>query len=783
LFRKTFLRELTIFALFVVLAVVLTWPLAANLPTAVNDLGDPLFVAWVLDWVCHALIHQPLQLFDAPIFHPSILPLAYSENFVAVAIIVLPLHLAGASPLTLHNVAFLLGLALSGYGAFVLARMVTRETIGALVGGIFYGFCAFKFDHLAHVQVIFSPWVPLLLAALLAFWEKPTKRRGIALTLLWVANGLTNIYFLMFAAVATMFSVALLAVIRPRGWRFYAGLAASTLAAMLILMPFLQPYRTVSKHYQMVRGVEEVTGGSAHWTNWLIPGRLNRMYGTVPKSALFEPERQLFPGMAILILAGAGWFLWRGVESSSRRVDEENLDASETRRLLFLDVSIVVLLVLTWATLVTDRIEIKVLGTRLLSADSSDIPLMAMLVLILIRFAIRLPRVLGGVPLREASERSRFPAGAWVAAVWIVVGIVGSFGMNSFFYTFFYRRFEPFQAMRIPARFAIVAYVGLAVWGALGAAAIVHARQGMKRLVAAAVLIVVMIADVAPRIRWEQAPLDTPPVYTWLGKTKVGPVLELPFSGDGVDYLYLLGSTAHHVPIVNGTSGFFPSEFWKMREPDSRDDFDTMLTVAEQWKVKLLIVHGPFMGGRRAKLTEFLRRQMASHRLEFLRHFENRLDGDYVFALTRNLPQWRTLAAAEVPDGGGFLPRQTLERFFANQSTHTDAVLVNMDYPLPYMTIKGPLRVSGWTLSPHGVRRVTVRMHTGKRIYEARRVARPDVLAAYPWLRYTNDTPGFELLLDERPKGIPMETSVQVEVEDLAGRVRRGRDTLIRWEN
>jgi hypothetical protein len=307
--HKPVLRELAVVAFFAALAIGMTWPLAANLSTAVNDLGDPLLNAWILDWVCHALIHQPLHLYHAPIFHPAILPLAYSENLVAVAILVLPLHLAGASPITLHNVAFLLGFALSGYGAFVLARMVTRSTFGALVGGIFFAFCAYKFDYVAHLQIIFSAWVPLLLAALLAFWEKPTWRRGSLLTLAWVANGLTNVYFLMFAGVATIFTVALLAVIAPRPWRFYAKLAASTILAVLVLLPFLLPYRTVSKHYHLVRSFEEVQNGSATWINWLMPGPANRMYGTVASAAMYAVERQLFPGSFILFLTAAGWFL------------------------------------------------------------------------------------------------------------------------------------------------------------------------------------------------------------------------------------------------------------------------------------------------------------------------------------------------------------------------------------------------------------------------------------------------------------------------------------------
>jgi hypothetical protein len=246
----------------------------------------------------------------------------------------------------------------------------------------------------------------------------------------------------------------------------------------------------------------------------------------------------------------------------------------------------------------------------------------------------------------------------------------------------------------------------------------------------------------------------------------------------------MLGSTVHHTPVVNGTSGFFPPDFWKIRDADVRDAFDEMLTLAEQWGVRVIVVHGPYLTAERhAKMADWLRRTLATHRLEFVGNFDHATAGDWVFAVTKNFPQWKTVAQPEVPDAGGFLPQHRLERFYAHQSLHSDEIIVNLDYPLQWMTIKGPLRVSGWTLSPHGIKRATVTFQTNKRKYEAQLVPRPDVHAAYPWLRYYNERPGFELLLDKRPKGIPMDASVQVEVEDRAGRIRRGRDIFIRWEN
>ena len=771
---KPILRELAALLFFILLAVALTWPLAAHLDTAVSDFGDPLLNAFILEWACYALTHQPLNLYDAPIFHPGILPFAYSENLFAVAIVVLPFFLAGVSAIALHNIAFILGFALSGYGAWVLARMVSGSTVGALAGGIAYAFCSFKFDHLPHLQIVFSPWPPLLLAALLGFWERANWKRGLALALLIVANALTNIYFLLFCGVAMLFTVIVLAIIRPRPLRFYGALAASVIAAGILLYPFLQPYRVVSKHYRYVRTFDQVRDGSATWQNWLVPTSYNRLYGPITRGEMYQGERQLFPGLGVVFLSLIAIVATRRSGFSPTGSDEGGGLKPALR--LTLDTLIFLGLAVGWAGAVSERYELTLFGMRVFSADSSDVPMTVALAAAIIRFAR---------PMREAAARSRFSAGAWAAAVWVAIGLFGSFGANNFLYIFFYRRFEPFQAMRVASRFAIVAYVGLAVWGALGVAAWLRDKKGWKRHAIAAGVLAFMIWEVVPRIRWEHVPPETPPVYAWLNETRIGPVVELPFSGEGVDYRYVLHTAAHRVKLVNGTSGFFPSEWWKLRDADSRDAFDEMLDICERYGTRTMIVHADFLAGERyLKVLDFLRRNLESGRLQFLQRFDNEIGGDWVFAIARNLPRWQQYRMPEVPDAAGHLPQQNLARFLTAQPTHSNAIMISTEEPQWFFTARGALTVRGWAMSPHGIRRVTVLLHSDRYRFEVtQHLPRPDVQAAYPWMRYLNPQPGFELTIPEKPPRIPYDTSLIVEVEDHAGRVRRGRHVSFQWED
>src|SRR5215470_1422075 len=80
---------------FVLLSIVATYPLVLNLRySVVGDLGDPLFVIWVLGWDYHKITSLDLQNFwEGNIFYPAPLTLAYSEHFFGSALLGLPLYL------------------------------------------------------------------------------------------------------------------------------------------------------------------------------------------------------------------------------------------------------------------------------------------------------------------------------------------------------------------------------------------------------------------------------------------------------------------------------------------------------------------------------------------------------------------------------------------------------------------------------------------------------------------------------------------------------------------
>jgi hypothetical protein len=365
--------------------------------------------------------------------------------------------------------------------------------------------------------------------------------------------------------------------------------------------------------------------------------------------------------------------------------------------------------------------------------------------------------------------RSNVPE-LWATGVWIAIGVLGSLGMHAFFHQFLYRRVPVFQAVRAPVRWAVIAYIGLAVLAALGA------KTLMRRRFIGVILIALCAIDLWPRIRWEYAVPAIAPVYQWLAEVRVAPLIELPASGNEIQFRYLLGSTAHHLPQFNGVEPNVSSDVYRAlrAKSDAGQYDDAFVSLLEENGCKLVVVHAHALESR-----DWLAKY--ADRLAFVRHFDHEIGGDWVFAVTRNLPDWQRLRAPDIPDGLGLLPQQELARMLAGKTTHSDAILTMIEQPPHRETVRGPLHVRGWTLSPFGIRRVTVLLHGGRVRLDATRHARPDVKHVYHWYYFVEE-PGFAVVLDQRPDGVPRATDVQVEVEDQAGRVMRTADVLFEWD-
>ena len=737
-------RVLATCAVYAILAVILTWPLVLRLNTAVADLGDPLLNVWIIDWDCHALLHAPWRIFDAPVFYPSQYPLAYSENMIAVAALVLPFHAAGVPPIGVYNLAVLLGLALSACAGYLLARVVTGRDAASFVAGLLYGFVIYKLAHLQHLQILWAVAPPLLLAATMAYRRAPTWRRASLVGAALVLGALTNMYYFLFGGLAFALTLLLIAIAERRDARFWTRLGVAVAVAAVVLIPILRPYAIVSKQYEMRRGWYETLGGSAMPRDWLIAPDRSAAYGPLIDPEIRQNERELFPGMMLLLLSAAA-LIMTGASAP------QPAERAEARRTVALDALIVLAAIATWVGIVSPRMTTK-------------FPAMVLVVAVVARQARS---------IRRGLAASRFPMELWMGALWIAIGVLGSFGLNAFFHSFLFQYVPGFRATRVPARWAMIAYAGLVPWAAYGAAALARGRR-----VVAVALVALALVDVWPRIRWEMAPVEISPVDRWIDEAKAGPLFFLPIDRLNLLYEYMLRATLHHQPIMNAISGFEPPLHRALR---SQPLSDVTLDRLERNGYRFVVVRPDWAGAEVLSIYPWLQRNLASGRLAFVRRFDYAANGDWVFAITRVETQWPRFRAPAAPDPAGFTPDQELQRLLGGQGVYSGATFGQLYRPAPMAEIKGPLEISGWAMSPYGLRGVTVLLDAGRRRFTAPLFARADVSARYPWDSATTK-PAFGMVLPSRPPGVPRATDVQIEIVDGRGVATRLRDTLITWE-
>ena len=183
-------------ALYLALTLALTWPLAAGLTHDIaGDFGDPLFTSWALAWDA---THLGRGWWNANIFAPHPLSLAYSEHFLPQALQVVPFYVATKNPILCYNLVFLSTFVLSGLGLFLLGRELTGSGAAGAVAGLAYAFAPYRIASIPHLQVLSSAWMPLVLFGLRRHFATGRVRPLAGAAAAWIVQNLSCGYYLLF---------------------------------------------------------------------------------------------------------------------------------------------------------------------------------------------------------------------------------------------------------------------------------------------------------------------------------------------------------------------------------------------------------------------------------------------------------------------------------------------------------------------------------------------------------------------------------------------------------
>lgn len=205
--------------------------------------GDPALNAWALQWMSHALVHDPLHWWAGNTFYPYPHAIVLSDPLVPLAILNVPVRWFTSNPWVGYNLLIVAAYYLSCVSGATLAGIVTGSRVTAVWGGIFWGFLFYRVHQVGHLQILSFQWIPAAVACLLRFWQRPSARTALRFVLAFVAQSLVSWYL----AVMTMVVVATVALLRPTSdtfqrplLKYYVLIAA---AIVLLVAPFALPYR------------------------------------------------------------------------------------------------------------------------------------------------------------------------------------------------------------------------------------------------------------------------------------------------------------------------------------------------------------------------------------------------------------------------------------------------------------------------------------------------------------------------------------------------------------
>jgi hypothetical protein len=556
-------------AAYLLLAIAFTWPLARGPATHLpGDLGDPLLNTWILTWSAH----HPGN-FDAPIFAPHPLALAYSDHLIPQALLVWPVFAAAGNPVLAYNVLFIGTFAVSAAAMFLFARELTGSAAAAFAAGVAFGFAPYRVSAIPHVQVLSSMWMPVVLLGFRKFFDTARARHLWTAGAAWVAQNLSCGYYLVFFSPVVVVYVLWETAVRDlwRDVKIVLSVAATIAGVAAATAPFLVPYWRLRQSGFRPRALDEVQKYSADVYAYLTADPALQLWGRVMR---FWPhaEGALFPGLAISALAIIAIAQVRSRRRPAAGEATEPMQAFVERAAGTAAAAcwaLTLLLLFGW-TIRTRALTVVRLDRAALIATAATIAWLT------------------------ASRRARRALRGWIRSPVAILAVIVAFAVLMSFgpaitsrgrvvdqaslYGWFFAHVPGFDGLRVPARFGMIVALGLA---GLAAVALRELDRDRRRPIAAALACAVFLIESAAvplpidqndtvYAQRDLAPLPAsvgldgaaPTVYRSVQRLPASAVLlELPLGEPAYDVRYMFYAIEHGHALVNGYSGGAPDDY------------------------------------------------------------------------------------------------------------------------------------------------------------------------------------------------------------------------------
>jgi hypothetical protein len=165
---------------------------------------DTRLNAWILAWVQHGLITQPLQLFNANVLYPAPNMLAGSEHMIGLAVLTLPLRLFTSNAILVYQLTMMLTSVILVMTTFALVRWLTGSLWASFLAGAMVLFMPWRISGLTHLQILGAHWFPLIWLLTFRILIGPARRRDAALLSVVLTLQLLSSYYLAYMVMLSL---------------------------------------------------------------------------------------------------------------------------------------------------------------------------------------------------------------------------------------------------------------------------------------------------------------------------------------------------------------------------------------------------------------------------------------------------------------------------------------------------------------------------------------------------------------------------------------------------
>ena len=294
----------------VAMAVLMTWPLAANAGHGVLRAiyhWDAYTNAMIMGSRVDALLGRaPLSLYDDYFFAPLPRSIVFNENLFGLSLLFAPFYLLGPNPLWAYNLTLLVSLALSAFFTYLLVAKLTRSAPAGIIAGVLFAFSPYVLFEIGRIQLVATQWIPALFLLLHRAIEGERPRDCVAFWLCSLLQIGTCLYYAMFLIPLLGVTGCLLLARHRPGRRFLHWFGGAALGAGGVALAMVYPYFSARKAFNLERSLSLASAND---------GKLSFFFNVHPTNRTWTGLHHLvgsrgahdeiaFPGLVAFLLLG-----------------------------------------------------------------------------------------------------------------------------------------------------------------------------------------------------------------------------------------------------------------------------------------------------------------------------------------------------------------------------------------------------------------------------------------------------------------------------------------------